>query len=284
MKRIAMTFVAFLQARTPAFLAVVMAAIGAQAQVNYMKITKTDNSTVLIPTGEVKDVSFTTKEIITVKGVSFTMIKVYGGTFQMGKSPDGQDVKPVHDVTLSDYFIAETEVTQELWQAVMGSNPSTFSGKKRPVETVSWNDSQEFIAKLNQLTGKYFRLPTEAEWEFAAKGGKQSRGYLYSGSDTYEDVSWCSANSNSQTHDVATKAPNELGLYDMSGNVWEFCQDWFGAYSSEAQTNPTGPSSGNQRVRRGGNWNYDVFNSRCVQRYSGSATSRSKYSGLRLAL
>lgn len=195
--------------------------------------------------------------VITVNGVQFKMIKVSGGTFQMGQSADGNNATPVHSVTLSDYYIGETEVTQELWQAVMGSNPSYFSGAKRakcPVEEVSWNDCQTFITKLNALTGQDFRLPTEAEWEFAAKGGTQSKGYTYSGSNTVGDVAWYTSNSGSQTHDVATKAPNELGLYDMSGNVWEWCQDWYGSYSSSAQTNPTGPSSGSHRVLRGGGW------------------------------
>ena len=200
------------------------------------------------------------KQSFTVNGVSFTMIAVEGGTFQMGAtSEQGNDAldseKPVHSVTLSDYYIGETEVTQELWTAVMGSNPSYFSGyPQRPVEKVSWNDCQEFITKLNQLTGKNFRLPTEAEWEYAARGGNKSKGYKYSGSNTIGDVAWYTDNSGSETHDVKTKQANELGIYDMSGNVWEWCQDWYGDYSSSSQTNPTGPSSGSYRVYRGGSW------------------------------
>ena len=196
-----------------------------------------------------------TKEII-VNGVTFKMIKVSGGTFLMGKSADGNDKTPVHSVTLSDYYIGETEVTQELWQAVMGSNPSHFKGSNLPVECVSWDDCQTFITKSNQLTGKKFRLPTEAEWEFAAKGGTQSKGYTYSGSNTIGDVAWYYGNSGEKTHGVATKAPNELGIYDMSGNVWERCQDMYGDYSSAAQTNPTGPTSGRERVCRGGDFSY----------------------------
>ena len=157
-------------------------------------------------------------------------------------------------MTLSDYYIGETEVTQELWTAVMGNNPSNFKGNKKPVEKVSWDDCQEFVKKLNQLTGKNFRLPTEAEWEYAARGGNKSKGYKYSGSNTIDDVAWYTSNSGSKTHDVKTKQANELGIYDMSGNVWEWCQDWYGSYNSGSQTNPTGPSSGSSRVCRGGSW------------------------------
>ena len=207
-----------------------------------------------------------TNQTFNVNGVSFTMIAVEGGTFQMGaqsSSSSGDnydsdaysDESPVHDVTLSSYYIGETEVTQELWEAVMGSNPSYHSGyPQRPVEYVSWNDCQEFITKLNNLTGKNFRLPTEAEWEYAARGGNKSQGYKYSGSNTIDNVAWYDGNSGSKTHDVKTKQANELGIYDMSGNVWEWCQDWYGSYSSGSQTDPTGPASGSSRVCRGGSW------------------------------
>ena len=196
----------------------------------------------------------------TVNGVSFTMIAVNGGTFQMGATAEqtddaDADEYPVHSVTLSDYYIGETEVTQELWVAVMGSNPSYFTGDMQcPVECVSWDDCQEFISKLNSLTGENFKLPTEAQWEYAARGGENSNGYLYSGSNTIGEVAWYGGNSNSKTHAVKTKSPNELGIYDMSGNVWEWCYDWFGDYSSSSVTNPTGPSSGSSRVPRGGCW------------------------------
>ena len=198
-------------------------------------------------------------ETFTVKGVSFNMIRVDGGTFTMGATSEqgsdaDDDEKPAHQVTLSTYYIGETEVTQALWETVMGDNPSKFKGAQRPVEMVSWEDCQTFISKLNQLTGKRFRLPTEAEWEYAARGGNKSRGYKYSGSNDLGSVAWYDDNSSSKTHDVKTKQPNELGLYDMSGNVWEWCQDWYGNYSSGSQTNPTGPSSGSFRVRRGGGW------------------------------
>jgi formylglycine-generating enzyme required for sulfatase activity len=219
----------------------------------------------------------------TVNGVSFTMIPVEGGTFQMG-STTGYDIeKPVHQVTLSSFSIGQTEVTQELWQAVMGSNPSYSSGSKRPVEQVSWNDCRTFITKLNQLTGKTFRLPTEAEWEYAARGGNKSKGYVYSGSNEIDDVAWYNDNSGNTTHNVATKSPNELGIYDMSGNVWEWCQDWYGSYSSGSQTNPTGPTSGSYRVRRGGCWGNAASGCRVALRDYRTPTNSSDYLGLRLA-
>ena len=225
-----------------------------------------------------------------VNGVEFKMIKVEGGTFSMGatseQSSDGYDNEhPVHSVTLSDYYIGETEVTQELWQAVMGSNPSYFKGNnQRPVESVSWNDCQEFIKKLNQLTGKEFRLPTEAEWEYAARGGKYSRGYRYSGSNNAYEVAWFARNSGDTTHLVATKEANELGLYDMSGNVWEWCNDWYGRYQSCFQTNPTGPSKGEYRVLRGGSWDIFVRFVRVSFRIICTPDGRNYNFGLRLAL
>ena len=228
--------------------------------------------------------------IITVNGVSFTMIKVEGDTFSMGATPEqgedaASDEKPVHLVTLDDYYIGETEVTQELWQAVMDDNPSKFKGLQKPVSCVSWNDCQEFITKLNQLTGKNFRLPTEAEWEYAARGGNKSQCYKYSGSNTIGDVAWYKNNSGSTTHDVRTKSPNELGIYDMSGNVWEFCHDWYGDYSGESQTNPVGPSSGSIRVARGGNWGTPhVGTSRVSSRSALNPDFVSGYSGLRIVL
>ena len=229
----------------------------------------------------------------TVNGVSFTMIPVEGGTFQMGGNDSNayDKEKPVHQVTLSSFSIGQTEVTQELWEAVMGSNPSKFKGSKLPVECVSWNDCQTFITNLNELTGKTFRLPTEAEWEYAARGGNKSNGYTYSGSNTIDDVAWYWDNIPSQSEGttgcsaqpVATKAPNELGIYDMSGNVWEWCQDWYGSYSSESQTNPTGPSSGAGRVKRGGSWYYYATNCRVSYRDYSNPTLTSSHLGLRLA-
>ena len=232
-------------------------------------------------------------EIITVNGVSFKMIRVEGGTFQMGSNDGYDDEKPPHRVTVSSFLIGETEVTQELWQAVMGGNPSKFKGSKLPVERVSWEDicgedgrgtaPNCFLYKLNQLTGKKFRLPTEAEWEYAARGGSKSQNYTYSGSDTIDVVAWYNGNSSSTTHEVATKSPNELGIYDMSGNVWEWCQDWKGDYSSGSQTNPTGPSSGSDRVNRGGSWDDVATYCRVANRNYYSPTSTGSLLGLRLA-
>ncbi len=225
----------------------------------------------------------------TVGGVSFTMVAVEGGTFTMGATSEQggdaySDEKPAHKVTVSSFHIGQTEVTQELWEAVMGSNPSDFKGSNRPVEQVSWNDCQEFISRLNAKTGKTFRLPTEAEWEYAARGGSRSRGYKYSGSDNIYDVAWYNDNSGSTTHPVAIKRPNELGLYDMSGNVWEWCSDWYGAYSSSAQSNPTGSSTGSLRVYRGGGWDNNARNCRVSNRSRSSLDVRGINLGLRLAL
>ena len=181
------------------------------------------------------------------------MVYVSGGTFIMG-GDESSDQTPTHSVTLSSYYICKYEVTQALWRAVMGSNPSKFKGDNLPVEQVSWNDCQTFINRLNSYTGRNFRLPTEAEWEFAARGGNYSRHYKYSSSNYISDVAWYCDNSGNRTHPVGTKQANELGLYDMSGNVWEWCSDWYGSYSSYSQSNPTGATSGFGRVERGGNW------------------------------
>lgn len=225
---------------------------------------------------------------LTVNGIKYNMVWVEGGTFRMGATSEQgseiSDEKPVHSVTLSGYYIGKTEVTQALWQAVMGSNPSYFEGDDLPVEQVSWDDCQEFIRKLNSLTGQNFRLPTEAEWEFACRGGNNSRGYKYSGSNYIDNVAWYDGNSGDKTHPVATKSPNELGIYDMSGNVWEWCADWYGDYSSGRQTNPKGPYGGSFRVNRGGSWfNY----ARCCRsslRDNYYPSYRINYLGLRLAL
>lgn len=227
------------------------------------------------------------KTTYTVNDVSFTMVKVAGGTFTMG-SPDSdseasKDEKPAHPVTLSSFSIGETEVTQALWQAVMGRNPSKFTGNLQyPVENVSWYDCQEFIRKLNSITGITFRLPTEAEWEYAARGGSQSRGYKYSGSNTLDDVAWYKDNSSSTPQPVKAKWRNELGLYDMSGNVWEWCADWEGYtyYASSPQSNPKGPSSGDYRVCRGGSWCF-ARGFRVAERHSYSPSWRND-TGLRL--
>lgn len=230
-----------------------------------------------------------TIQTITIGNVSFNMIRVDGGTFTMGATKKmGSDAyaeeKPAHKVTLSPYYIGETEVTQGLWEAVMGSNPSYFNSINRPVEGLSWDDCQEFIQKLNQKTGRKFRLPTEAEWEYAARGGSKSRGYKYSGSNNIGIVAWYDGSSNNETHNVKTKQANELGIYDMSGSVWEWCQDWYNSYSKDSQTNPTGPSSGSIRVLRGGSWSDDARYCRVTTRYCYSPFFQEKYFGLRLVL
>ena len=227
---------------------------------------------------------------ISVKdGISIEMVKVEAGTFMMGATPEmekpNSDEKPLHQVTLTnDYYMGKYEVPQALWEAVMGSNPSAYKGDNLPVEMVSWNDCQEFISKLNSLTGRKFRLPTEAEWEYAARGGKKSRGYQYSGNSNITDVAWYDGNSGSKTHPVGTKQANELGIYDMSGNVYEWCSDWYGSYSSSSQTNPTGADSGWCRVRRGGSWRYDAGSCRLSYHGYGTPDYRSSNHGLRLAL
>ena len=227
---------------------------------------------------------------ISVKdGISIDMVKVEAGTFMMGATPEmekpNSDEKPVHQVTLiNDYYMGKYEVTQALWEAVMGSNPSYFKGDNLPVEKVSWNDCQKFISKLNSLTGRMFRLPTEAEWEYAARGGKESRGYQYSGSSNISDVAWYDENSGSKTHPVGTKQANELGIYDMTGNVWEWCSDWYSSYSSSSQTNPTGSDSGSARVSRGGGWFNDASYCRLSVRFYYTPDFRLDILGLRLAL
>lgn len=196
-------------------------------------------------------------KVFDVYGVQFKMIYVQGGTFKMGATPEQEsdafgDESPVHDVTLSDFHIGETPVTQALWKAVMGRYPSSHWGDDLPVETVTWNDCQEFVKNLNELTGKKFRLPTEAEWEYAARGGNKSKGYKYAGSNSLRNVAWYEENSGYETHPVKTKLPNELGLYDMSGNVWEWCSMWCDVYTDNTQTNPKDPSTCSYIGYRGG--------------------------------
>ena len=222
--------------------------------------------------------------------VPFEMVAVKGGTFIMGATPedganDPNDKKKIaHEVTVGDYYIGKYEVTQGLWKAVMGTNPSKWVDDNLPVEQVSWNDCQEFIKRLNKITGKKFRLPTEAEWEYAARGGMESHGYKYSGSNDINDVAWYYRNSGNKTHAVGTKKPNELGIYDMTGNVWEWCQDYEGDYSNKPQTNPTGPSKGSSRVLRGGSWvnNADAGYCRVFDRNSLKPNSVNYYMGFRL--
>ena len=249
----------------------------------------------------------------TVNGVTFKMVEVEGGTFMMGVDQQVGYAYPAHEVTLSTYSIGQTEVTQELWVAVMGSNPSYFNeygnadlhsnhdswdagiNLQRPVDYVNYSDCLAFCAKLNEMTGLNFRIPTEAEWEFAARGGNKSHGYEYAGSDSVNDVAWWKETIPSSTlwtdgwgtQTVATKAPNELGIYDMSGNVEEWCYDWFAAYSSTAEplTNPTGPATGTQRAKRGGTCtNKYAYSLIVYYRQPQSPDARGNTRGLRLAL
>lgn len=226
--------------------------------------------------------------ILCINDIEYPMVNVDGGRFYMGASLIQEDIfdnqDTVHIVSVNNFRIGKFEVTQEMWEAVMGSNPSNFKGPKRPVDSVSWNDCLSFISKLNELTGKKFRLPTEAEWEFAAMGGKKSKGYKYSGSNNPDEVAWHKNNSEYLTHDVGTKLPNELGLFDMSGNVHEWCSDWYGNYTSCSQINPKGPSDGSYKVIRGGSWLYDILAANVSYRFLNPPTSRFGCFGFRLCL
>lgn len=241
-------------------------------------------------------------ETFIVNGVSFNMIPVEHGTFIMGSESGLSDERPVHSVTISkDFYIGETEVTQALWKAVTGHSPTSEGkawssanglGNDFPAYYISWNDCQEFIAKLNELTEQKFRMPTEAEWEFAARGGKKSEGYIYSGSNNLDAVGWYDDNDaifgpafpDYGLHTVKSKLPNELGIYDMSGNVWEWCSDWYGTYSSSSVTDPAGPATGSYRVIRGGSWFYGATHCRSANRDDYTPTIRDNDLGFRLAL
>lgn len=258
------------------------------ADINYDGAISIADVTTLIDILLNGDTGISSRETFTVNGISFTMIRVAPGTFRMGATEEqGSDVynweKPAHEVTLtSPYLIGETEVTQELWLAVMGTNPSKHTGSlQKPVENVTWPDCQEFIARLNQLTGLSFRLPTEAEWEYAARGGSHSHGYKYAGSDYIADVGNISS---STTLPVGSLQANELYLYDMSGNVDEWVSDYWGSYTSGPQTNPTGPSSGTEHVYRSGSWYSGADVARVSYRFHRSNTFQRGTLGLRLAL
>lgn len=279
--------------------------------------SRTDEETVFL-----KESSTSQFLTITVNGVSFKMIRVEGGTFKMGATPEqknesieeqsflqrlsnffttdngakgpDEDELPVHEVVLSSYYIGESQVTQALWEAVMDINPSEEIGENYPVNNVSWNDCQKFLKKLNNLTGKNFRLPTEAEWEYAARGGNKSKGYKYSGSNNLDEVAWYKDNSNDEAHDVMMKLANELGLYDMSGNISEWCSDWYDFYegyiegedysTSSPQFNPAGPSCSSARVFRGGDYMTDTNECRVSCRRCWVPSLPSQFNGLRLAL
>lgn len=220
-----------------------------------------------------------------VKDVEFKMVYVEGGTFMMGCDDVEArgDERTVHKVTLSDYYIGQTEVTQALWKAVMRGNPSFYIDANRPVLNVSWDDCQRFIKRLNEITGENFCLPTEAEWEFAARGGIHSKGYKYSGSNNVDVVAWYEGNSDLACH-VGKKQPNELYIYDMSGNVAEWCSDWYDYYSYVDVTDPTGPSSGSFRILRGGCYGSQAAGCRSTFRGHNTPTYSYYTVGLRLAL
>ena len=218
-----------------------------------------------------------------INNLNIEMIAVQGGTFIMGCTSSGclYNERPDHRVTVSNFYIGKFEITQAQWMAVIGNNPSSFKGDNLPVENVSWEVAQEFIRKLNAQTGKQYRMPTEAEWEFAARGGNSRIGFY--DSNTVDNVAWYRDNSGGSTNPVGSKAPNELGIYDMFGNVWEWCSDWFGTYVSNVQTDPRGPASGSFRVNRGGSWiNYSSSMSVSCRGYDAPDT-RNNYIGFRLA-
>jgi len=226
---------------------------------------------------------------------SFEMVEVEGGTFFMGAQKtdaNGQNYdanayaieSPVHHVTVDGFFIGKFEVTQEQWEAAMGNNPSIIVGAKNPVENVTWEEVQKFIDALNQASGLKYRLPTEAEWEFAAKGGNKSNGYLYSGYSVISACAWYYSNSNSTTHMIGTKEPNELSIFDMTGNVREWCEDWFDYYTSASKKNPQGPNSGNMKINRGGSWVTPYVNCRNSYRHTDYPNESAQDLGFRIVL
>lgn len=227
------------------------------------------------------------KRTIDVNGIIFNMLPVEGGQFVMGATSEQHgeaydNEAPAHSVRVDDYYLGETVVTQALWDAVM--DDTTEENPELPVTGKSWSECQAFIRKLNELTSKHFRMPTEAEWEFAARGGKKGRGCKYAGSNSLDDVAWYEKNSGRVIHPAKQKRPNELGLYDMSGNVWEWCKDWYGDYSSGSQTNPTGPYSGSSRVFRGGGRLTVAGGCRVSNRTSKTPSSRDWGLGFRVVL
>ncbi len=239
-----------------------------------------------------------TKKTYDVAGVKFNMVLVEGDTFLMGADSImdkdyWDDEVPVHQVVLSDYYIGELEVTQNLWKKVMGTIPSdNFKGGNKsdnyPVEKVSWLDCQKFIQKLNEMTKANFDMPTEAQWEFAARGGKKSKSFKYSGGDGIKMVGWFNENSENETHITGKKKPNELGIYDMSGNVREWCSDWYAAYEDSLQIDPEGPdrpiNRDSVRVARGGSFSDSLYYCRNTFRQKSLPSSKLKYVGLRLVL
>ena len=231
-------------------------------------------------------------------GLNMKMVYVEGGSFRMGATPEqgsdaDSDESPVHTVRLDSYYIAECEVTQAQWEKIMGTtiyqqrdkaNAQSMRGvgDNNPMYYVNWEEAQAFCRELSAMTGKTYLLPTEAQWEYAARGGNKSRGYKYSGSYAIDAVAWYDSNSGSATHWVKQKRANELGIYDMSGNVWEWCSDWYGSYSYSEQSNPTGAGSGQYRVLRGGSWNRNAGNCRVSNRANDTPSDRGSSYGFRV--
>ena len=215
-------------------------------------------------------------------GMDFVLVPT--GCYQAGANDGNRDEKPPHEVCISSFYLGKYEVTQGEWRQIMGLNPSVFNncGDNCPVDQVSWSDTHEFIARLNRLTGRNYRLPTEAEWEYACRGG--DKGEKYCGGDDAGAVAWTAQNSGGRVHPVGQKKPNSMGIHDMSGNVWEWVQDWNYKYPSTRQTDPTGPATGSSRLRRGGSWQYDADKSRAAWRSSGYQDDRAMDIGFRLAL
>ena len=214
---------------------------------------------------------------------------IVGGSITIGATPGqirevADSAIPPHMVVVANYYIGQYEVTQEEWESVMHSNPSNHKNPKFPVENVSYNDCIDFIRKLNAITNKTFRLPTEAEWEYAAREGSSDCTYRFAGSDHINDVAWNKENSNGMTHKVGTKTPNALNIYDMSGNVWEWCSDWYSPYNDKKQINPTGPSIGNSRIIRGGGWGYGEWHCQVSYRQGLNPASFNDGLGFRLAM
>ncbi len=224
----------------------------------------------------------------TEKGIDFgdiKMILVAQGSFSMGSTSGFSDEKPVHEVLIDSFYIGKYEVTQALWKEIMDNSPSEFKGDSLPVESVTWSQVQTFLTKLNEKSGLNYCLPTEAEWEYAASGGNQNKNYKYSGSHDADEVAWYRSNAGKTTHIVGSKQVNTLGIYDMSGNVWEWCSDWYGQnyYTSSPQSNPQGPNSGDQKITRGGCWDSDTTNIRKTCRFFALPNSYGKFIGFRLA-
>lgn len=241
------------------------------------------------PADKPKAIKPSEEQKVAIEQILAEMVECQGGNFYMGgtaeQRDDAADDETLQHVTISTFHIGRYEVTQAQWRTIMGSNPCLVKNDSLPVDNVSWDDCQEFIDKLNAMSGRTFRLPTEAEWEYAARGGAQMTGMPYSGSENYLAVAWCKDNSDGDAHNVGTLEPNELGIYDMSGNVWEWCADWYGKYVTDKEvTDPQGADKGNTRVLRGGAYYTDRLSVRVSSRSSDEPKHRQYGTGLRLAI